>query len=149
MQPINAGIIQSFKIKYRKKLVRYVLSLIANDRSASAIANSVDFLQAITWTSDAWKEVTTDTIKNCFAKCGIAEQRVEINDELDHEFEDLFKELPGELESNIIAEEYIYFDAETNTCPPALNSDKIDWRITSIQDSNTLVIWKKETVIMK
>ena len=34
----------------------------------------------------------------------------------------------------MIAEEYIHFDAATNTCPPALNSDKIDWRITSIQD---------------
>ena len=34
----------------------------------------------------------------------------------------------------MIAEEYSNFDAATNTCPPALNSDKIDWRITSIQD---------------
>ena len=34
----------------------------------------------------------------------------------------------------MIAEEYIHFDAATNTCPPALNSDKIDWMITSIQD---------------
>ena len=46
--------------------------------------------------------------------------------ELDDEFEDLFKELTGELESSMIAEEYIHFDAETNTCPPALNSDNID-----------------------
>ena len=83
---------------------------------------------------DPWKEVTTDTIKNWFAKCGIAEKRVEVNDELEDEFEDLFKELTGELESNIIAEEYIHFDAATNTFPPALNSDKIYWRITSIQD---------------
>ena len=34
----------------------------------------------------------------------------------------------------MIAEEYIHFDAATNTYPPALNSDKIDWIITSIQD---------------
>ena len=60
--------------------MRYLLSRIANDRSASEIINSVDFLQAITWTSDAWKEVTTDTFNNCFGKCGIAEQRVEVND---------------------------------------------------------------------
>ena len=85
--------------------------------SAFEIVNSVDFLQAITWTSDAWKEVTTDTIKNCFAKCGIAEKRVEVNDELDDEFVDLFKELTGELESNMIAEEFINFDAATNTMP--------------------------------
>ena len=124
--------------------MRYVLSRIANNRSASEIVNSVDIFKAITWTSDAWKEVTTDTIKNCFAKCGIAEQTVEVNDDLDDGFEDLFKELTGELESNMIADEYIHFDASTNTCPPALNSDKIDWRITSIQVlANTLVVWMK------
>ena len=78
--------------------MRYMLSGIANDHSASEIVNAVDFLQAITWTSDAWKEVTTDTIKNCFVKCGKkSEQRVD--DELDDEFEDLCKELTGELES--------------------------------------------------
>ena len=50
-------------------------------------------------------------------------QTVEVNDELDHEFEDLSKELTCELESNMIAEEeYIHFDAATTTCPPALNS---------------------------
>ena len=76
--------------------MRYVFSRIANYRSAFEIVNSVGFLQAITWMSDAWKEVTTDTIKNCFAKCGIAEQRVLVNDELDDEFEDLLKELTGD-----------------------------------------------------
>ena len=101
-----------------RKLMRYVLSRIANDRSAS-----FGFLQAITWTFDAGKEVTIDTIKNCFAKCGIAEQRFEVNDQLGDEFEDLFKELTGETESNMIAEEYIHFDAATNNCPPVVNSD--------------------------
>ena len=43
--------------------------------------------------------------------------RIEVNDGLDDEFEYLFKELAGELESNMIAEEYINFDAATNTCP--------------------------------
>ena len=38
------------------------------------------------------------------------------------------------LQVNWKETEYIYFDAATNTCPPALNSDKTDWRITSIQD---------------
>ena len=52
--------------------------------------------------------------------------------------EDLFKELTGELESNMIAEDYIHFDAATTFIPPALNSYKIDWRITSIQDCMNL-----------
>ena len=34
----------------------------------------------------------------------------------------------------MIAEENIHFHAATNTCPPALNLDKIDWRITSREE---------------
>ena len=89
-QPLDAGIIQSFKIKYRKKLMCYVISRITNDRSASEIVNSVDIPQAITWPSDAWKEVTTD--KNCFAKCGTQSKQSKSMMQLiicDGEFEDL------------------------------------------------------------
>ena len=31
---------------------------------------------------DAWKEVSVDTIKNCFAKCGITEQTSKDEDNL-------------------------------------------------------------------
>ena len=34
-------------------------------------ARGIDILQAITWVADAWKDVSVETIKNCFAKCGI------------------------------------------------------------------------------
>ena len=35
LQPLNAGIIQSCKVKYRKKLMRFVLAQIAENRSES------------------------------------------------------------------------------------------------------------------
>ena len=113
--------------------MRYVLARIANDRFASEIANAVDILQAITWTAAAWKEVTEDTIKNCFVKCGIVEQTVEGNDELDEEFDYLFKELTGEIVNDMTADEYVDFDVETCISPLTINSDQVDWRRTSIQ----------------
>ena len=73
LQPLDAGIIQSFKTKYRKKLMRYVIARINDDLTASEIAKGIDILQAITWVADSWKEVSVETIKNCFAKCGITD----------------------------------------------------------------------------
>ena len=57
LQPLDAGIIKNFKVKYRKKILRYVIARISNDRSASDIAKEVDILQAITWVATTWKDV--------------------------------------------------------------------------------------------
>ena len=82
LQPLDAGLIQSFKTKYRKKLMRYVIARINDDLTASEIAKDIDILQAITWVADSWKEVSVETIKNCFAKCGITDQSGQDEDDL-------------------------------------------------------------------
>ena len=131
LQPLDAGIIQSFKSKYRKRLMRHVLARINEDLLASEIAKEIDVLQAIEWVAKAWDDVTAKTIKNC----GINKTTSEIEDEdVDAEFDELFKEL---TESNsgscITAEEYIDFDIETCTSAPVINSDEVDWRASSVQ----------------
>ena len=80
-QPLDAGIIQSFEVKYRKKLLCHVLARISNDCNAFDVVK-VDILQAITWAAAAPKEVSEMTIKNCFAKCGTVQQVAE-KDEAD------------------------------------------------------------------
>ena len=52
---LHAGIIQSFKAKYRKKLMCYVIARISDDSFASEIAKGIDILQ---WVADARKKVT-------------------------------------------------------------------------------------------
>ena len=79
LQPLDVGIIQSFKTKYRKKLMRYVITLINDDLTASEIAKGIGILQAITWVADSWKEVCC---KNCFTKCGITDQIGQDEDDL-------------------------------------------------------------------
>ena len=137
LQPLDAGIIKNFKVKYRKKLLRHVIARISNDCSASDIAKEVDILQAITWVAAAWKEVSETTIKNCFAKCGIVQQVVENDEsELDDEFAELFKELTemNEAENDFTAEEYIDFVNEISSFHIPINSELVDWKAASIQE---------------
>ena len=81
----------------------------------------------------AWKEVTAETIKNCFAKSGFTEETNEIEDDIvDEEFNALFKELT-DSDCETAAEEYIDFDVKTCSSVPAINSDTVDWRLSSVQ----------------
>ena len=63
LQPFGAGIIQNFKVKHRKRLVKYVYARINENSSATPIIKNVDILMAIQWAQEAWKEVTGRTIK--------------------------------------------------------------------------------------
>ena len=66
--------------------MRYVTARVKEDLLASEIAKQIDVLQAIIeWMAKAWKEVTAETIKNCFAKCGFTEETSEIEDDIVNE----------------------------------------------------------------
>ena len=93
LQPLDAGIIRNFKVKYRKSLVKYVLSRISDGSSAVEIANSVNVLMAIRWVQRAWQDVLPSTIKRCFEKCGFCTAEADIDVE-----EDKNEELREELE---------------------------------------------------
>ena len=77
LHPLDAGMIQTFKTKYRKKLMLYVMKRINDDLFASEIAKDIGIFQAIKLVADAWKEGSVETIKNCFAKCCITEHTSE------------------------------------------------------------------------
>ena len=143
LQLLDAGIIQSFKTKYRKKLMRYVIARITDDLTASEIAKGIDIPQAITWMADSWKEVSVETIKNCFAKCGITDQIGQDEDDLVvKEFNSLFNELV-DPECDMTAEEYADFDAETCSSLPPINSNMVDWRVSSVKACVTEYLQKE------
>ena len=58
LQPLDAGIIQSFMVKYRKQLMRYVLARFVSGFYASVTAKAVDIHRAIKWVAAAWNEVS-------------------------------------------------------------------------------------------
>ena len=71
LQPLDLGIIQNFKVHYRRFLLRYVLSTIDECERASEVANVVNILIAVRCIAQAWKEVTAETVYKCFRKAGI------------------------------------------------------------------------------
>ena len=65
LQPLDLGIIQNFKVHYRKLFLRFECS------TASDVTKCVDVLQAIRWVAQAWKAVKEETISKCFWKAGV------------------------------------------------------------------------------
>ena len=124
LQPLDAGIAQNFKAKYRKRLVKYVLARINEYSSTTQIIKHVNILMAIRWAEEAWKEVTGTTIKNCFERCGI----IKNDDLMEIEVEDLeFKARIQELCPDVSATEYVNFDADIPASEPLIDGHKIDW----------------------
>ena len=64
-QPLDAGIIANWKVKYKKKLLRFVCSRVDGKKNASEIVKSVNVSMAIEWRKQAWHEVSSDLIVKC------------------------------------------------------------------------------------
>ena len=127
LQPLDAGIIRNFKVKYRKSLVKYVLSRINDNVSASDIIKDVNILMAIRWVQRAWKDVLPSTMKHCFEKCGFRKSDadlIEEDDEEDPEFSALVQELCPDLSAG----EYVDFDENVSTAEPSFVTDTLGWR---------------------
>ena len=113
--------------------MHYVITRINDDLFVSEIAKDMEILQATTWVSDAWKEVSVETIKSSIAKCGITKQTSENEDDImDEEFNVLFNELT-DSECDMTVEEYVDFDVETCRSFFAINSDIVHWRVSSFK----------------
>ena len=72
LQPLDLGIIQNFKVHYRKLLLRHIITMTTDHDSATDIAKTLDVLQAIRWMGTSWSKVENDTIIKCFAAAGIS-----------------------------------------------------------------------------
>ncbi len=79
---------------------------------ASDITKTVDVLDAISWLSNAWKAVSPDTIRKCFANAGFVQKNEEldpIDAGADHIHADL-QNLLKAIQPDITAEEYVTID---------------------------------------
>lgn len=126
LQPLDAGIIRNFKVKYRKLLIKYVVSQIDAGVTASEIVKKVDILMAIRWIQIAWKDVSSTTIVNCFRKCGFTADFncIEAEKEEDLQFEALVSELCPDTHPD----DFIDFDNEILTCEPPIDTNSLGWR---------------------
>lgn len=74
-QPMDQGVIQSFKRNYRKSLLNRVILNIEHGKEYE-----VDLLSAIYLAAAAWDSVTAQTISNCFGHAGFKQQETANND---------------------------------------------------------------------
>ena len=66
VQPLDQGIIASFKIQYKKKLLRWVLSQY-DDAILKDLRKVVPNLkQGIMWSYEVWSELDAQIVRNCW-----------------------------------------------------------------------------------
>ena len=71
LQPLDTGIFRVFKCKYRKRLLKYVVSRIHEGKNTLEMIKDTNITKAIHWLQVAWRDLSTETIINCFQKCGL------------------------------------------------------------------------------
>ena len=101
LQPLDAGVIQIFKVKYRKRLIKCVLARVNEKKFASEVVKSLNVLQAIQWVQESWKDVTNDDLE--------------------------FAALVREFTPDTSASEYVNFDADLQASEPMINNQEIGW----------------------
>lgn len=65
-QPLDQGIIRTFKAYYRRRWLRFMLEEYELQRNAYKTMN---VLMAMRWTTAAWKDVKESTIEHCWQHC--------------------------------------------------------------------------------
>ena len=83
LQPMDQGIIQAFKMKYRRAIVEEKLQAIETESTMPEF----NVLFAINKIHKCWKEISVSTIKHCFAKGGFRNSKTQHLSEVDEEAE--------------------------------------------------------------
>jgi len=89
LQPLDLGIIRAFKARYRKHMIKHLLTQIDTCESASELCKNVNVLKAIHWTVRSWNETKTSTIESCFRDAGFP-----LDASLSSEVEDTDDDIP-------------------------------------------------------
>lgn len=73
LQPMDAGIICNFKLKYKTHFVRWIVDQLDEQDGQEEVQpiKQIDLLTAINKLVVAWNEVSANTIRNCWAHTGI------------------------------------------------------------------------------
>ncbi|KAH9185324.1 hypothetical protein AeNC1_012700 [Aphanomyces euteiches] len=77
LQPLDAGIIASFKRGYKCRQMKHAVSLIDGITDGCKLTSkmfAVDVLVAMRWLTEAWEEVPLSTMSNCWKHTGIVER---------------------------------------------------------------------------
>nr|XP_042912844.1 tigger transposable element-derived protein 6-like [Parasteatoda tepidariorum] len=113
IQPLDQGIIRSFKFHYRKMVVQKIISDIDCDSSselltANKLSKSLTILESMHLIRNSWDIVSTQTISNCFKKCGLS-----TGDGADNCFEEMLSNEENDMDENFSC--YVAIDDHLQT----------------------------------
>ena len=77
VQPLDQGIIRSVKRRYKKKLAEKYLVSVENNKDVNIILKQLDIVAATNMVHNAWKEISSIIILNCFRKAGFKHHAVD------------------------------------------------------------------------
>ena len=95
-QPLDQGIIASFKLQYKKFWIVYIVKQLDNDKTPQ---KTVTLLNAVNWTTAAWKAVNNTTVEKCWWKSTLVEKPNEIESSDQVDTSALWKELESQMAS--------------------------------------------------
>ena len=130
-QPLDAGIIKTWKVHYRRKLLRYIASEIDGQKSLSEIIKSVHLLTAIRWMVSAWEEVKPAVITRCFKHVGMypdEAEAIEIDDPFAGQEELQMETLLSKISTSGHDLDMSNFDDDVDTCEPPIDTSSTTWR---------------------
>ena len=110
LQPLDQGIIWSFKCSYRKALLEYLIDGVDNECHGNMLKD-YDLFKALHFVRRAWAEVQVDVIKNCFQKSGLFNR---INDKLPNSPTDADSSDFAKLDDELFSLELKEIDIDTD-----------------------------------
>lgn len=121
LQPLDQGIIKNFKLRYRNEIVSEFLACLDNNYSPK-----VTILTAIMISHKAWNNVTAQTIRNCFRKCGFVKtiDNEEEESSTTLEVDSQYHRLSTVLVDQLTFEDYVTIDDDLAVCG-SLTDDEI------------------------
>jgi len=77
-QPMDQGIIQAVKLKYRKRQLQHIIASMGRypDMTGSQLLKHISICDAIYWVNRAWRELDTHTVEKCFRVGGFGGEMV-------------------------------------------------------------------------
>lgn len=136
LQPLDQGIIRSFKVNYRKEVVQQFL----RDMESRSPTN-INVLDAMWMITKAWNKVTESTISNCFKKSGFAVTTQEDNPEQpptqDTDNAEGWEKIREalNLQEDAEFEEFVTFDDDVAVCGELTDAEIVS-SVTSVPDED-------------
>ena len=154
LQPLDAGIIKSFKTHYKNKLLdHYLLSIEKEDKIVQP-----DLKQAMYYVREAWLKVSESTVLNCWRHCNIVDAIQGVGPLKDKEYNDnveMIKQKAQRIDLNKFAfipvDEFLTSDANQATGKSISDEDIVrmvvpeDEKETEQESSSTTIEEKKVT----